>query len=427
MIFENVGVLRADGMYLPSCYVGVKDAYIRYVGSQKPAEDFGEVIDGRGRLLVPGMVNAHTHVPMTLMRGYGEDLPLQKWLFDRIFPFEDQLTSEAVYWGSMLGIAEMLMTGTVSFTDMYYFCDDIVQAVEETGIKANIGRGITCFDPAKRLADIPAYAETRALLERFRGTDGRIRIDVAPHAEYTTRPDILRDAAELASQYGARMQIHLSETKSEHEECLTRHGKTPTRLLEEVGVLSHPLTAAHGVWVTDDDIACLAAHGATLAHCAKSNLKLGSGIAPVVRAKQAGLSVAIGTDSAASNNVLDMVDEMRTAALLAKGAACDATVMSAEEVLRMGTRVGALSQGRTDCGDVAEGFRADMVMVDATAIGMCPLHAPLSEFLYGAGSRAVCMTVVDGRVLYRDGSFLTIDIERVKYEVQRVVNRIVGK
>ena len=428
MIFEKIAVLKADGTYLPSCYVGVRDAYIRYVGITPPNEDYGERIDGRNRLLMPGLVNAHTHVAMTLLRGYGEDLPLQSWLFDRIFPFEDKLFADAVYWGSQLGIAEMLMTGTTSFTDMYYFCDETVKAVAGSGIKANIGRGISCFDPAKKLKDLPAYAETKALIETVHGScDGRLLVDVAPHAEYTTRPDLLHDAAALAAEHDLRMHIHLSETAKEHQECVGRHGKTPTRLLEEVGVLDRPLTAAHGVWLTDDDVACLAQHHATLAHCAKSNLKLASGVAPIEKYRAAGLSVAIGTDSAASNNTLDMLDELRMAALLAKGVGHDAAAMSAGQTLKMGTRIGALSQGRDDCGDVVEGYRADLVMVDTNALGLCPAHAPLSNLLYSTGSRAVCMTMVDGHVLYRNGCFLTLDMERIRFETQRAVDQILAK
>lgn len=428
MIFEKIAVLKGDGTYLPSCYVGIKDAHIRYIGVTPPTEDYGERIDGKNRLLMPGFVNAHTHVAMTLMRGYGEDLPLQSWLFDRIFPFEDKLSPDAVYWGSLLGIAEMLMTGTISFTDMYYFCEDTVRAVTETGIKANIGRGISCFDATKRFADLPAYSDTKALIEHYHGAEnGRILVDVAPHAEYTTRPDILRDAAELAAEEGLRMHIHVSETASEHKACVGRHGKTPTRLLEEVGMLDRPLTVAHGVWLTDDDVICLSQHDATLAHCAKSNLKLGSGVAPVEKYRRMGLPVAIGTDSAASNNALDMVDEMRMAALLAKGVSHNAGALPAGDILYMGTRAGALSQGRTDCGDIEVGYRADLVALDTTDLGLCPANAPLSNVLYGAGSRAVYMTVADGRVLYRSGEFLTLDIERVRFEVQRVVDGIVAK
>ena len=199
MLFENIAVLQMDGTYLPAQYVGIRDAHIVWLSSEMPADDFGERIDGTNRLLMPGLYNAHTHVAMTLMRGYGEELPLQSWLFDRIFPFEDKLFAEAVYWGSLLGMAEMVSTGTVAFTDMYYFCEETAKAALECGIKANIGRGISCFDDTKRFADLPAYKELKALIPAYHGAgDGRIRIDIAPHAEYTTRPDILRDTAAMA-------------------------------------------------------------------------------------------------------------------------------------------------------------------------------------------------------------------------------------
>lgn len=428
MLFERIDVLKADGTCLPAQYVGIEGSRIAYLSDTPPAKDYGERVDGTRRLLMAGLVNAHTHVAMTLMRGYGEDLPLQEWLFQRIFPFEDRLSAEAVYWGSLLGMAEMIASGTTSFTDMYYFCDQTVNAALECGIKANIGRGVTCFDSEKRFADLPACQELKELLSTAHGAgDGRICIDVAPHAEYTTRPDILEDCTAMAAQYGARMHIHLSETHAEHLECVGRHGKTPTRVLESAGVLGQPLTVAHGVWLTDSDVDCLAAHGVTLAHCPQSNLKLGSGIAPIIQYRNRELSVAIGTDSAASNNSLDMLAELRMAALLAKGTARDASALPAGEVLYMGTRAGALSQGREDCGDIAVGMCADLVMLDTSTIGFCPDHAPQAHLLYGAGSRAVCMTMVDGRVLYRNGDFLTMDIERIKHETRRNAEKIVEK
>ena len=428
MLFKNIAVLKADGTYLKNQYVGVKDKQIAWLSDTPPVEDFGETVDGSRGLLIPGLVNAHTHVAMTLMRGYGEELPLQSWLFDRIFPFEDKLTADAVYWGSVLGMAEMMATGTVSFTDMYYFCEETAKAAIECGIKANIGRGVSCFDPQKRFSDLPAYAELKELIAAYHGAeDGRVRIDVAPHAEYTTRPDILCDTAAMAAEYGLRMQIHVSETQSEHLECVGRHGVTPTGLLEKTGVLAQPLTVAHGVWLTDDDMDRLARYDATVAHCAKSNLKLGSGIAQTEKLLRKGVGVAIGTDSAASNNALDMLDEMKVAGLLAKGVARDPAAFSAAQVLYCSTRAGALSQGRADCGDIQEGYRADLVMLNTEDIGFSPSHAALSNLLYAAGSRAVKMTMIDGRVVYCNGEFLTLDIERARFETQRCTDAILKK
>lgn len=426
MLIKDVTVLTADGGSAEHCWVATQGEYISYIGPQQGAPHDTEEVDGRGGLLTAGFVNAHTHVPMTLLRGWGEDLPLQRWLNERIFPFEDQLDGDAVYWGSLLGMAEMIQGGTTSFTDMYYFCDRIVDAAEHCGIKANIGRGLTCFDPQAKLAELPAYRESEQLLQRLQGR-ARLRADVAPHAEYTTRPDLLEGLAALAERYGARMHIHLSETESEHRECIARHGVTPAGLLEKTGVLSRPVTVAHGVWLSEQDVELLAARDVTLAHCPKSNAKLGSGIAPVARYLQKGLKVALGTDSAASNNALRMVEEMRFAALLAKASACDPCALPAADALHMATRAGALSQGRTDCGILAVGARADLVLFDTERPCMQPQHDALANLLYAAGQHCVRMTVVDGKVLYRDGEFTTLDIERVCFEAARCTEKIVQK
>ncbi len=428
MLFQGITLLRADGTCLTDMSVGVRGKTIAYVGRDIPTGEWGEVVDGKNRVLMPGLVNAHTHVAMTLMRGYGDDMPLDRWLYDRIFPFEDKLTAEDVYWGSMLGIAEMLASGTTSFTDMYYFCDETVKAVTESGIKANIGRGISCFDPSKRFRDLPAYHELVDLLDHAQGAaDGRVRIDVAPHSEYTTRPDILADAAKLAVDKGARLHVHLSETRKEHLECTGRYGKTPARVMEEAGLFELPVTAAHCVWLTDSDIELLAAHDVTVAHNPQSNLKLASGIAQVEKMRRMGIPVALGTDSAASNNNLDMFEEMRTAALLAKGVSLDPCALPAGEVLNMATRQGALSQGRSDCGDIAEGLCADLVMLNLHRLSMTPCHNVLSNVLYAAGSGELELTMVDGKVLYRDGQFTTMDIERIEYHTNRCVQALLAR
>ena len=428
MLFRDITVIRADGSELDHVCVGIKGPLIACIGCEAPPGDWGEVIDGASYILMPGLVNSHTHVPMTLLRGYGDDLPLDVWLNERIFPFEDKLTGEDVYWGSLLGIAEMLASGTTSFSDMYYFCDRIAQAVYESGIKANIGRGISCFDPGLKFFDLPAYGEVNELLCTVHGADdGRILIDVAPHSEYTTRPDILSDAAELAAKRGARIQIHVSETRKEHLECVGRHGKTPVEVMRDTGLLSLPLTLAHGVWLSERDMALLAEHDVTVAHCPKSNLKLGSGIAQTDKLHKKGISVAIGTDSAASNNSLDMLEEMRTASLLAKGISLDPAVLPAGKTLFMATRAGALSQGRDDCGDIAPGFRADLVLLNRRSTRLHPGHSALSDIVYAANASAVAMTMADGQVLYRTGEFPTLDMERIRYHADRCVKRILGQ
>lgn len=425
MLFKDITVIGADGRCRSHRFIGVRGSQIVYDGDTMPTEDFGEHIDGRDRALVPGLVNSHTHVPMTLMRSYGENMPLQSWLFDRIFPFEDKLTGEAVYWGSLLGIAEMLCSGTTSFSDSYFFSMDLARAVTESGIKANISRSFACNDTSKHLWDIPGGQQAEELLRTMHGAaDGRLLVDVSPHAEYTVHAGMLAEAAELADRYGARVQMHISETQSEHRECIGRHGLTPTGLLKKTGLLSDRLTVAHGVWLSDDDMDLLADAKATVAHCPKSNLKLGSGIASVDKLFRRGVSVALGTDSAASNNVLDMVDEMKFASLLAKGVSCDPCKLPTGQVLTMATRAGALAQGRQDTGDIVVGMRADLVMLRTDIETMTPGHDVLSDWLYSAGRDAVCMTVVDGRILFRDGEWTTLDMEKVKSETKRCVENM---
>lgn len=424
VLFKNIAALRADGTYLQNIDVAVRHEYIEAIAPQIDGQ-FDLVINGAGKLLIPGFVNAHTHVPMTLMRGYGDDMPLESWLHSRIFPFESKLTGEDVYWGSLLGIAEMLSTGTTSFSDMYFFCDNIIQAVLESGIKANIGQGFACVDSSKRFRDLPECQTIKSLLAQYRHEgNGRINIDIAPHSEYTTHPDLLADAADFAAGNQLRIQVHVSETKKEHEECMARHGKTPVQVMHETGIFSLPTTAAHCVWVTDDDMAILAECDVTVAHCPQSNLKLGSGIASVEAMRAKGVSVALGTDSAASNNNLDMLEEMRTAVLLAKGVSCDPYALPAEDAIRMATKTGAVSQGRADCGDILPGCRADLVMLELNDPCMIPCHNALSNVIHAAGAAQIRMTMADGRILYKDGEFPTLDMEKIHFHILQCLDSI---
>lgn len=428
MLFTNIDVLRADGTLLAGQYVAVRDGRIVHVGKSVHTDDWGEIVDGKDRLLLPGFYNVHTHAAMTLMRGYGEGLPLDRWLYERIFPFEEKLTGEDIYWGTLLGIAEMLSTGTVSFSDMYYHCGRVARAVLDSGVKANIGRSVSCTEEKTRFRDLPAYSETRELLDTAQGLgNGRIRIDVAPHSEYTTHPSLLAEMAELAGEYGARIQTHLSETEKEQRECVGRYGKTPARVMKDAGVFDHPTTAAHCVWATDRDLELLAEKGVTVAHCPQSNLKLGSGVAPVEKMRRMGIAVALGTDSAASNNNLDMLEELRTAVLLARGVSRNPEALPMGEALYMATRGGALAQGREDCGDIREGYRADLLMLNLRVPAMLPRHDVLSNLLFSAGADALEMTMADGRVLYRNGEFTTLDIERIRRHVSRCVQTALSR
>lgn len=421
-ILQRVRIPAAFGFGTDSVDVAVDGAYITAIGANLPVEAGDKTVDGRGDLLLPGLVNTHCHAAMTLFRGYGEDLPLSRWLNERIFPAEDRLTSESVYWGSMLAIAEMIRGGTTSFSDMYFFCPETARAALESGIKANISRSLVSFAEGMKLSEDPRFAEAVALADEYHGAgDGRIRVDFSIHAEYTNKADYCAAVGEYAASRGMGMQLHLSETESEHAECIARHGKTPAAFFRDLGVFNVPTTAAHCVYVTDDDIAILREYGVTAAHNPTSNLKLGSGVMPLRRLLDGGVNVALGTDGAASNNCLDMFRELRLCAILHKGANRKADITTAAEMLSLATVNGARAQGRSDTGVIAVGARADLILVDLAAPHNIPVYDLDATIAYSAESSDVRMTMIDGRILYADGAYTSIDIERLRREAGRVI------
>lgn len=423
ILFSDITTVAEDGVSKEHQYVLVEDKYIKSISDEKPEGSFDRVICGKDRILMPALYNCHAHAAMTLFRGYGEDMPLQKWLFDRIFPAEDLLTERAVYDGSMLACLEMIRNGIVSFTDMYFFNAQTIKAVMETGMKANIGRCLQSFDPSVTKETDARYAEAVALHKEWHNAaDGRIKMDMSLHAEYTIQPQVCVYAAEYAKEHDLGMHIHLSETESEHREGMERRGgKTPARFFYDLGVFDVRTTAAHCVWVTDEDMDIMREKGVYAAHNPTSNLKLGSGIMRTQRMHEKGVNIVLGTDGAASNNRLDIFREMNLAAILQKGSdrVCDS--MSAADFLPMATVNGARSQGREDCGRLAEGYRADLILVDMDAINNIPCYAPLNAVMYSATGSDVRMTMADGVILYENGVFTTVDVEAVKYRMRETV------
>ncbi|MGM9644460.1 MAG: amidohydrolase family protein [Eubacteriales bacterium] len=419
ILFKNVRTL--EGGVNGSVNLLTDGKFISYIGKDTPCAD--KVIEGNGNLLMPAFYNAHCHSAMTLFRGYGDDLPLQKWLNEKIFPAEDRLNEERVYTGSLLAIAEMIRCGVVSFSDMYFFLDQTARAVEESGIKANLSRSIVSFDKDEDFSKNTRIKESLDVFNRWNGqADGRIKIDMSLHAEYTNVEPCFRYVAELTKELKTGFQIHVSETKSEHEECIQRHGMTPMRFLESCGVLELPVTAAHCVYVTDDDIRLMAERGVTAAHNPVSNLKLGSGIMPYAKMKAAGVNVALGTDGVASNNRLSVLRELQYAALIHKGAECDPAATSAHEMIKCATRNGAVAQGRDDCGEIREGMRADLILIDMDAVNNIPSYDLESTVAYSADESNVLMTLADGNILYDRGTYTTIDEELMKYNAKKVIS-----
>lgn len=387
---------------------------------------YGEVYDGAGKVLMPAFYNAHGHSPMSLMRGYGEGLPLDRWLNEKIFPFEDKLTSDAVYWATMLTMAESARFGIVSTSDMYYFLDDMIRAIVVSGLKSNISRAVTSFS-ATNLADHTGFQEMRQSILMYDGfADGRIQIEASIHGEYTNNELFMRAIADTAKEFDVGMHVHVSETKSETEGCISRYGRTPTEVLADCGAFDVRANAAHCVWLTDNDRDILAAKGVSVSSNPCSNMKLASGMCDVPALYAKGINVAIGTDSVSSNNSLNFFEEMKIFALTGKVKAMDAAAMTPQQVLRSATRSGALAQGREDAGLVKVGFKADLIAVDVTGPHMVPVHDMLSNLVFSADGRDVCLTMCDGKVIYRDGMFTTMDVERVKAEAEAAKNKILS-
>ncbi|MFZ5974075.1 MAG: amidohydrolase family protein [Bacillota bacterium] len=422
LIDENTGT----GMITDACiavengcitYAGPKGAYI----SAKPP---GRTIDAGGALALPGLINAHTHIPMTLLRSAANDLPLHTWLNDRIWPLEAKLNGEMVYWGTMLGIAEMLSSGVTAFAEMYFFMDDIAQAVEEGGIRAYLCRAILGddADDGGRLKDA-----TRVFHNWNGAGNGRIRVGLGPHAEYTCSPRLLRDTAERAQDLGCGLHIHVSETREEHDACKARHQKTPAKLFDGLGMFDVPCLLAHGVMLEQADMELIAHKNAVVAHCPGSNLILASGIAPVKRMLDAGVTVALGSDGAASNNNLDVWQEMYLAAALQKGALKDATAVTAAQALSMATESGAKALGWDDAiGSLRKGMRADLILVDTDQPHYWPMTDIKRHLVYSGGARDVILTMVDGVVLYERGAYPKLDIEEVRYHVDEIALKLFG-
>ena len=392
---------------------------VSYVGETIPESEtsFDNIINGDGCILSPGFVNAHCHTPMTLLRGLGSDCPLDVWLNEHIFPVEDRLNGDLAYIGTLSAIAEMLRGGVISYSDMYFFCDRIADAVIKTGIKANISRSVVSFDENEDPSKNFRVTETLSLFNDYHGAaDGRVKVDFSLHAEYTNTERMCRYLAELAKEYGTGMQIHLSETKKEHEEGTARRGMTPTAFFEKCGVFDVPVSAAHCVWLDDNDIDIMVRHGATAVTNPRSNLKLGSGIMNFDKYRNAGMNIAIGTDGSASNNKLDVIADMQLAAILSKGIFNDATAVPAKEVIKSATFGGYMSQGRPGVCAITEGMTADLILISCDRPGVSISEDPISTIAYASDRSDIVMTMVDGRILFENGEYNTIDTEWLNFE-----------
>lgn len=423
MLFENIDILLFDGTIMKNSFLLTKNDKIEYIGKNKP--DFkGKIYNGKNKLIIPGFINTHCHTSMTLLRGVGADLPLDRWLNEKIFPIEAKLTKNYCKYSMLLGIAEMLKSGITSFSDMYIFNN--IDAVLESGIKSNISLSIAC-DNDKNINDLPLFNENKYIYENYNNAEnGKLKIDFSIHSEYSTTEKIVTQLSEYVKTVGATIQLHLSETEKEVKDCIKRHKKTPPQYFDNLKVFENNIIAAHCVHLFENDFEILAKNNVNVSHCPISNLKLGSGIADIYKMCNYGINVTVGTDGVASNDNLNILEDIKVMALLQKGFHKNSEIFDAKQILKISSKNGAIAQKRENTGEIAVGNKADIVVVDFNSINMSSATDMLSAIIYSAQPTDIKLTMVDGKVLYENGNFNTIDIEKVIFETNRIKNKIIS-
>jgi len=424
ILFKNITAVTMDSQnpMLTNVDIGITGRKISYISqTSEKAPAAVRTINGTQKVLMPGLYNCHSHAAMAMFRGYANDRNLEDWLFNYIFPAEQKWTPELLRTATLLAIAEMVASGTISFTDMYFFMDTVAQAADEAGVMANVSNAVIGFD--KDTYDFckdNVYEQTLRSIENYHNKgDGRIKIDASIHGVYTSHPPAWKQVMEFTHKHGLGMHVHISETKTEHENCIKAFGMTPTQTFNHYGVFDVPTLAAHAVWVTDEDIEILAKKGVNVAHNPISNLKLASGLAPIQKMINSSINITIGTDGVASNNSHDMFEELKIASILQKYATNNPTALPAFDTLAMATINGAKAQGRShESGMIKQGYDADVLLIDFDNPRQTVCYDPILNLAYATSGRDVEMTICRGKVLYEKGEFKTIDIEKILYDAR---------
>ncbi len=398
--------------------IGIEGGKIAHVGKEKVKGSIE--FDGSDLLCLPAFFNAHTHAAMILLRGYAEDMQLKDWLEKKVWRAERKLTEADVYWGTKLAIVEMFRHGIAAFSDLYIHMDKVAEASIELGARA-----VLCYGMADRGSEERARKELE-IGEKFvlewNGAEGLIKAVFGPHAPYTCTPGFLRTIREKASELGVGIHIHVAETEWEREEIKKRYGKTPVKLLDEIGFLKDDVVIAHGVWIDDEEISILRRRGVSVVHCPTSNLKLVSGMARVRELVEAGVNVALGTDGAASNNSYNMFFEMKLTSLVQKIKYGRADALKSVEILRMATENGYKAYGIRG-GAIEEGYLADLVLINYRAVSMLPHYSPENALVYSANGSEVEHLIVNGTLVMEDREILTDDEEKIKRKVEKLAKK----
>jgi len=425
-LFADVTLLSPERHEpLEHAWVGVCDGKITYVGAAAPDGTAAKTVQGEQLVLIPGLINAHSHVAMTALRGYADDVKLQSWLFDHIFPAEAKLDAEGVALAARLGMMESLSCGVTGLCDMYFCSDVVCDEAVRTGMRVMVSNAATRFGEGPLPPEDRTLTEFEAILERY-PDHPMVRTVSGIHAVYTSNPETREQMLMLAQKYDMPILLHLSETETENRECMEKYGMSPTELLEKEGILDVPVVAAHCVHLSARDREILREHGVVCVHNPVSNCKLASGIADIAAMENAGLTIALGTDGVASNNNHDLFEEMKLMALLGKVKTGDASAVSAHDAFRAATMGGAAAMGRADCaGQIRVGFDADLAVLDFDQPHLQPMHNVLSSLVYAASGRDVVLTMNNGRIVYENGRFPGLDEKETAAQLREYVkNRL---
>lgn len=415
IIIENGTILTMDRQdsIIENGFLAITGDLLSYIGTEKPHLEAHKTIDAKEGLIIPGLLNAHTHAAMSLFRGLADDLPLMEWLNNYIFPVEKRINGEFVYVGAMLACAEMIMSGTTTFCDMYLFEEEVARAAKKAGMRCLVGEVLYDF-PSPNYGPIESGLKyTESMIKRWQD-DHLVSVAVEPHSLFTCSPDLLTRANELALEYDVPVIVHLAETRSEVAEIQDKYGKSPVQHLNSLGLLGPNLIADHCVHLDEKDILALAKNRVRVVHNPESNMKLASGIAPVPSLLSNGVTVGLGTDGCASNNNLDLFTEMDMAAKLHKVSSMDPTLMDAATVLRMATAQGACALGLDKItGTLETGKKADVIIVETKKPHLTPMYNPYSHLVYAARGSDVSHSIINGQLVMENRILLTLDLDQI--------------
>jgi len=425
ILIKNALILNPNNFEEKRQSVLIKDDLISEIADEIDESNADKIIDASGKILLPGFVNTHTHLSMTLFRGLADDLSLDSWLNDHIWPMEANLNGDYCYIGALLGAVELIKSGTTTFSDMYFYMEDVARAVDEAGIRAVLSYGMIDFgDAEKREAEIK---ENLQLFENCNGmADGRIKVFFGPHSPYTASEELLIKVRELADKYNMGIHIHVSETQKEIDDVSQEKGLRPFEYLDKIGFLGPDVVAAHCVWLSDEEIEIIKKNGVKVSHNPCSNMKLASGISPVSKLIENDICVSIGTDGASSNNNLDLIEELKTASLLQKVSTLDPNVLNSHEALAMGTIKGAEALGLSDeLGSIAVGTKADIILIDTNSANMVPDSSTLtSNIIYSANGSNVDTTICNGKILMENKKLTVLDEQEIYEKARKAIKNL---